>query len=154
MQVPLQWGVLSENENCLLAATVQPARQLHQGDCLSLTSGCSLLQEDAQKPDTDFKANLVNSVCFIIQFFIQLSTFAVNYMGHPHNASLRENRPLFSTILYSTAFISALLFDIPQGLASWFSLVSAEKAAACFASPLSLSQNLISCCSNSFTGHH
>ncbi|KAK9845150.1 hypothetical protein WJX84_012056 [Apatococcus fuscideae] len=79
--------------------------------------------EDAQKPDTDFKANLVNSVCFIIQFFIQLSTFAVNYMGHPHNASLRENRPLFTTILYSTAFICALLFDVPRGLASWFSLV-------------------------------
>ncbi len=38
-----------------------------------------MLQGEKQEPNTDFKPNLVNTVCFLVQFIIQLMTFAVNY---------------------------------------------------------------------------
>lgn len=37
------------------------------------------MQGEKQEPNTDFKPNLVNTVCFLVQFIIQLMTFAVNY---------------------------------------------------------------------------
>lgn len=40
-------------------------------------------QEDAQAPDTDFAPNLVNTVCFLVQFLVMLVTFAVNYQARP-----------------------------------------------------------------------
>ena len=53
-----------------------------------------LLQDHVQKPDTDFEPNLVNTVCFLVQWVVQLTTFGVNYMGHPFNQSLMENKGL------------------------------------------------------------
>ena len=38
-----------------------------------------MLQGEKQEPNTDFKPNLVNTVCFLVQFIIQLMTFGVNY---------------------------------------------------------------------------
>jgi len=38
-------------------------------------------QEDAQAPDTEFRPNLVNTVCFLVQFIVMLVTFAVNYQA-------------------------------------------------------------------------
>ncbi len=39
----------------------------------------TLLQDQKQEPNADFKPNLVNTICFLVQFIIQLMTFAVNY---------------------------------------------------------------------------
>lgn len=47
-----------------------------------------------QKPDADFEPNLVNTVCFLVQWVVQLTTFSVNYIGHPFNQSLVENKGL------------------------------------------------------------
>lgn len=41
-------------------------------------------QHELQKPDTDFQPNLVNTVCFIVNFIIQLTTFSVNYQVRLH----------------------------------------------------------------------
>ena len=38
-----------------------------------------LLKVEKQEPNSDFKPNLVNTVCFLVQFIIQLITFGVNY---------------------------------------------------------------------------
>lgn len=37
------------------------------------------MQGEKQEPNATFKPNLVNTVCFLVQFIIQLMTFAVNY---------------------------------------------------------------------------
>ena len=51
-------------------------------------------QEDKQLPDTPFEPNLVNSVCFLVNWIVQLTTFGVNYIGHPFNTSLKDNKGL------------------------------------------------------------
>ena len=45
-------------------------------------------------PDTPFEPNLVNSVCFLVNWIVQLTTFGVNYIGHPFNTSLQDNKGL------------------------------------------------------------
>lgn len=52
--------------------------------------------DERQQPDGPFKPNLVNTVCYIVNSVVQLSTFASNYVGAPHNTPLRENGGLYS----------------------------------------------------------
>lgn len=63
-----------EERNLLLMFQYEGAAQVC-GTYLML----SCLQGEKQEPNTDFKPNLVNTVCFLVQFIIQLITFAVNY---------------------------------------------------------------------------
>ena len=39
---------------------------------------------EKQEPNSDFEPNLVNTVCFLVQFIIQLITFGVNYQVRRH----------------------------------------------------------------------
>lgn len=55
-------------------------------------------QDDKQAPDTPFEPNLVNTVCFLVNWIVQLTTFAVNYIGHPFNTSLADNKGLASCL--------------------------------------------------------
>jgi cation-transporting ATPase 13A1 len=41
--------------------------------------------DEKQDSESDFKPNLVNSVCYLVQQIVQLTTFGVNYVGHPFN---------------------------------------------------------------------
>ena len=67
-----------------------------------------------QKPDTDFEPNLVNTVCFLVQWVVQLTTFAVNYMGHPFNTSLEENGGMAIALRWGAiGFVLACLNIIP-----------------------------------------
>ena len=47
-----------------------------------------LLKGEKQEPNSDFKPNLVNTVCFLVQFIIQLITFGVNYQVRRHLSCL------------------------------------------------------------------
>lgn len=80
-------------------------------------------QEDAQQPDSDFKPNLVNTVCWLISYVVQICTFAVNYQGEPFNIPLRLNRGLNIVVQYGAALYGILTLDIVPGLAGLFSLV-------------------------------
>ena len=80
-------------------------------------------QEDAQEPDGDFTPNLVNTVCWLISFVVQLCTFAVNYQGEPFNIPLRLNKPLAFAIQWGSVLFVVLAVDLVPGLAGWFSLV-------------------------------
>ncbi|PSC72522.1 putative manganese-transporting ATPase PDR2 [Micractinium conductrix] len=80
-------------------------------------------KEDRQEPDAEFKPNLINTVCFLVNFAIQTMTFAVNYVGEPFNTPLSENRLFAMSVRWSVAIYIALVIDIPRGLSSWFSLV-------------------------------
>jgi len=44
--------------------------------------------------DAPFKPTLINSAVFLISTTMHVSTFAVNYRGHPFMQSLWENKPL------------------------------------------------------------
>eukprot|EP00891_Asterochloris_glomerata_P000411 jgi/Astpho2/411/Aster-03461 len=73
-------------------------------------------KDEAQAPDSDFKPNLVNTVCYVIQFIIQLTTFAVNYQGHPFNSSITETKGFFNLLKWSYVFIA--IVPIPEPLRS------------------------------------
>ena len=53
----------------------------------------------------------------------QLSTFGVNYVGHPFNSSIRENRGMYLCLFYGGCFLALITFDVIPGLSSTFGLV-------------------------------
>jgi magnesium-transporting ATPase (P-type) len=51
---------------------------------------------------------------------VQLSTFAVNYVGHPFNESLRENRGMRMSLTYAGGFLLLLVLEVvPQLNERW-----------------------------------
>lgn len=54
--------------------------------------------------DAPFKPTLINSAVFLISSTMHVSTFAVNYRGHPFMQSLWENKPL----LYCLAIVGGI----------------------------------------------
>ncbi len=45
-----------------------------------------------------------------------MMTFAVNYVGHPFNTSIRENTGLFNCLRTSSAFLFLVTFELVPGL--------------------------------------
>ena len=95
----------------------------------SLVVTCSHIdvgvQDQKQKPDSDFEPNLVNTVCFVVNFIIQLSTFACNYQGAPFNTPIMETKGFFNMLKYSYVFCFAITYDF-LGIGTAFSLVSSQ----------------------------
>ena len=79
-------------------------------------------QDQKQKPDSDFEPNLVNTVCFVVNFIIQLSTFACNYQGAPFNTPMKQTKGFFNMLKYSYLFCFAITYDF-LGIGTAFSLV-------------------------------
>lgn len=71
----------------------------------------------------EFKANIVNSTVYIICMALQVSTFAVNYKGHPFMESLRENRLLLYSILTSSTIVLCLALGIVPDLLQTFEII-------------------------------
>jgi manganese-transporting P-type ATPase len=79
---------------------------LHGGEAAlehvkSLLTTRACAQEERQSVDTEFKPNLVNTVCYIVQNATQLLTFAVNYVGHPFQTPLRQNSGMIGSLRMS-----------------------------------------------------
>ncbi len=81
------------------------------------------VQDQKQKPDADFVPNLVNTVCFVVNFIIQLSTFACNYQGAPFNTPIKQTKGFFNMLKYSYIFCLVIIYDV-MGIGTAFSLVS------------------------------
>ncbi|KFM68901.1 putative cation-transporting ATPase 13A1, partial [Stegodyphus mimosarum] len=73
--------------------------------------------------DAEFKPSLLNSTVYIISMALQLSTFAINYRGHPFMESLSENKPLLYSIVISGTAILMLVTGLSPDLANVFSIV-------------------------------
>ena len=105
---------------------------------------CFLLvvQDQKQKPDTDFVPNLVNTVCFVVNFIIQLSTFVVNYQGAPFNTPIKETKGFFNMLKWSYIFCLAITWNA-LGIGTAFSLVWLFYFPLCFI--WSLLNDLVAC---------
>ncbi|KAG2431042.1 hypothetical protein HYH02_013473 [Chlamydomonas schloesseri] len=69
-------------------------------------------ETDRLGSESEFKPNLVNTVCYIVQAVVQMMTFAVNYVGHPFNSSLVENRGLYTSLRISAAFLFVVATEV------------------------------------------
>lgn len=81
------------------------------------------MPEECIEPDSSFHPNLVNTVSYMVNMMIQVATFAVNYMGHPFNQSISENKPFCYALLAAVAFFTAITSDLFRDLNDWLKLV-------------------------------
>ncbi len=89
--------------------------------------------------EAEFSPNLVNSTVYIMSITLQIATFAVNYQvkkefilpflkldffqGHPFMESLRGNKPLLYSIIFSFSLVLSLIFNLLPQLTEQFQIV-------------------------------
>lgn len=71
----------------------------------------------------EFEPNIINSTVYLICMGLQVSTFAVNYKGHPFMESLRENRLLMYAILASSGVVMCLALNLIPDVQSAFQII-------------------------------
>lgn len=81
--------------------------------------------------EVEFEPNIVNSTVYLICMGLQVSTFAVNYKGHPFMESLRENRLLLYSILASSGVVMCLALGIVPDLTSTFQIIDFPDDVSC-----------------------
>ncbi|XP_059616452.1 endoplasmic reticulum transmembrane helix translocase isoform X1 [Phlebotomus argentipes] len=77
--------------------------------------------DGSERPE--FQPTLINSTVYLISMALQVSTFAVNYKGHPFMESLKENRLLLYSILISGFIVICLALNISPDLTTTFEIV-------------------------------
>ncbi|KAG2668539.1 hypothetical protein I3843_15G159800 [Carya illinoinensis] len=81
------------------------------------------MPEECIEPDSNFHPNLVNTVSYMVNMMLQVATFAVNYMGHPFNQSISENKPFLFALLGAVGFFTIITSDLFRDLNDWLKLV-------------------------------
>ncbi|GAB4853618.1 Probable manganese-transporting ATPase pdr2 [Ancistrocladus abbreviatus] len=81
------------------------------------------MPDECIEPDSDFHPNLVNTVSYMVGLMLQVATFAVNYMGHPFNQSISENKPFLYALVAAVGFFTVITSDLFRGLNDWLKLV-------------------------------
>lgn len=54
---------------------------------------------------------------------LQVNTFAINYKGHPFMESLKDNKPLLYSLMFSVLAISSLTLGLVPDVADQFSII-------------------------------
>merc|ERR1719228_2914986 len=65
-------------------------------------------KEEFPDLEKEFEPTLLNSTVYIISMFLQVSTFAINYRGHPFMESLFDNRSLLYSLAGAGGFVVML----------------------------------------------
>ncbi|RDX85868.1 putative manganese-transporting ATPase PDR2, partial [Mucuna pruriens] len=81
------------------------------------------MPDECIEPDASFHPNLVNTVSYMVSMMLQVATFAVNYMGHPFNQSISENKPFRYALVAAVVFFTAITSDLFRDLNDWLKLV-------------------------------
>lgn len=80
-------------------------------------------QEEFPDLEKEFEPTLLNSTVYIISMFLQVSTFAINYRGHPFMESLTDNRPLLYSLAGAGGFVVMLALGWLPEFSNQFSIV-------------------------------
>ncbi|KZV26399.1 hypothetical protein F511_38122 [Dorcoceras hygrometricum] len=86
------------------------------------------MPDECIEPDAEFHPNLVNTVSYMVGMMLQVATFAVNYMGHPFNKSISENKPFLYALGAAVAFFVVIASDLFRDLNDWLKLVPLPKS--------------------------
>ncbi|XP_059275679.1 probable manganese-transporting ATPase PDR2 isoform X1 [Lycium ferocissimum] len=89
----------------------------------SVNEASKYMPEECIEPDSEFHPNLVNTVSYMVGLMLQVATFAVNYMGHPFNQSIPENKPFLYALLAAMGFFTVITSDLFRDLNDWLKLV-------------------------------
>lgn len=89
----------------------------------SVNEASKFMPEECIEPDSEFHPNLVNTVSYMVNMMIQVATFAVNYMGHPFNQSISENKPFKYALFTAVGFFAVITSDLFRDLNDWLKLV-------------------------------
>ncbi|KAL0391171.1 UNVERIFIED_CONTAM: putative manganese-transporting ATPase PDR2 [Sesamum calycinum] len=89
----------------------------------SVNEAGKYMPDECIEPDSDFHPNLVNTVSYMVGMMLQVATFAVNYMGHPFNQSISQNRPFLYSLLDAVVFFTVITSDLFRDLNDWLKLV-------------------------------
>lgn len=81
------------------------------------------MPEECIEPDSEFHPNLVNTVSYMVSMMLQVATFAVNYMGHPFNQSISENKPFMYALVSAVGFFTVITSDVFRNLNDSLKLV-------------------------------
>ncbi|CAL4059528.1 unnamed protein product, partial [Meganyctiphanes norvegica] len=73
--------------------------------------------------EKEFEPSLLNSTVYIISMTLQISTFAINYRGHPFMESLFENKALLYSLLGSGSVVMSLALGVVPEFAQQFEIV-------------------------------
>ena len=79
-------------------------------------------------PDADFQPGLVNTAAFLSSQIAQIITFAVNYVGAPHQQPLWENKAMLYAQLLSCAALALLASNAAPGLSAALELTRVPEA--------------------------
>jgi manganese-transporting P-type ATPase len=91
--------------------------------------------------DTEFQPNIINSTVYLICMGLQVSTFAVNYKGHPFMESLRENKLLMYAILASSGVVMCLALNLVPDIQNAFQIIDFPDDVSIFESRSSVEMN-------------
>ena len=77
----------------------------------------------ARSPDGAFAPNLVNTVAYLVNCALMVTTFGANYVGDPFCTPLTRGSPLGKTLSYGAFGVAALLLGLVPGANRALSLV-------------------------------
>ncbi|OQR67040.1 putative cation-transporting ATPase 13A1-like [Tropilaelaps mercedesae] len=109
--------------NAYTLLTVMLQFAVHLTTLIYLTGLNKELKPRELREDSKFEPSLLNSTVYILSIALQISTFAVNYRGHPFMESLLENKPLLYALLAPALVVVALVKDLMPDLSSQLELV-------------------------------
>eukprot|EP00092_Neocalanus_flemingeri_P010651 GFUD01011473.1.p1 GENE.GFUD01011473.1~~GFUD01011473.1.p1 ORF type:complete len:1182 (+),score=323.38 GFUD01011473.1:52-3597(+) len=112
--------------NLYTIMTVLSQFAVHLGCLVYLTTEAYKREPRTEQfPDLEkeFEPSLLNSTVYIISMFLQVSTFAINYRGHPFMESLLENRPLLYSLAGAGGFVVMLALGWLPEFSNQFSIV-------------------------------
>ncbi|CAF0998941.1 unnamed protein product [Didymodactylos carnosus] len=79
--------------------------------------------EEFPNLEAEFSPNLVNTTVYIMSLTLQVATFAVNYQGKPFMESLRSNKPLLYSLIFSFTLVISLIFNLLPQVTEQFQIV-------------------------------
>mmetsp|Transcript_35059 Transcript_35059/g.99382 ORF Transcript_35059/g.99382 Transcript_35059/m.99382 type:complete len:1266 (-) Transcript_35059:109-3906(-) len=73
--------------------------------------------------ESEFSPNLVNTAIYLCSVAMQGTTFAVNYIGHPFNVSITQNKKMLYVLIFTAGAFLVAVFELMPDVNESFELV-------------------------------